>query len=61
MGKVINLNKVRKKKAREDAAAQAAGNRVRFGRTREQKERDAAAALETQRKLDQLKREPPKP
>lgn len=58
MGKVINLNKVRKQKAREAAAAQAAENRVRFGRTKAQKEQDAAVALDAQQKLDRLRREP---
>lgn len=57
MGKVINLNKARKRKARADAAEQAAQNRVRFGRSKEQKQRDAATAEEAQRRLDALKRE----
>jgi len=59
MADIINLNKVRKRKARADAERQAAGNRVRFGRTRAQKDADAAAAEEARRKLDQLRREPP--
>lgn len=57
MGEIINLNKVRKRKAREQAAAQAAENRARFGRTKEQKQRDAAAAEEAQKRLDGLRRE----
>ena len=57
MAKIINLNKARKRKAREDAAAQAAENRVRFGRTREQKQLDAAVIEEAQRRMDALKRE----
>ena len=57
MGEVINLNKARKRKARADAAAQAAENRVRFGRTREQKQLDAAVTEEARRRLDALKRE----
>ncbi len=57
MGEIINLNKARKRKARLDAAAQAAQNRVRFGRTKEQKQLDAAVTEEAQRKLDALKRE----
>ena len=57
MGEIINLNKARKRKAREDAAAQAAENRVRFGRTREQKQLDAAVTEEAQRRMDALKRE----
>lgn len=59
MGKVVNLNKVRKQKARENEAALAAENRVRFGRTKAQKALDAAAAQEMQRKLDQHRLEPP--
>ncbi|MGQ0701188.1 MAG: DUF4169 family protein [Panacagrimonas sp.] len=58
MSKVVNLNKVRKQKAREAAAVQAAENRVRFGRTKAQKESDAAATLELQRRLDGVRREP---
>ncbi|WP_029922224.1 DUF4169 family protein [Nevskia soli] len=57
MGEVINLNKARKRKARADAAAQAAENRVRFGRTREQKQLDAAVTEAARRRLDALKRE----
>ena len=57
MAKIINLNKARKRKAREDAAAQAAENRVRFGRTKEQKQLDAAVTEEARRRLDALKRE----
>ena len=57
MGTVINLNKARKRKARQDAEAQAAQNRVRFGRTKQQKQLDAAVIEEAQRKLDALERE----
>lgn len=57
MADVVNLNKYRKKKAREQAAARAAENRMRFGRTQAQKERDAALEVEAQRRLDRLRRE----
>ncbi len=57
MAEIINLNKARKRKAREQAAQQAAENRVRFGRTKEQKQREASEASEAQRKLDGLRRE----
>jgi hypothetical protein len=33
MADVVNLNRVRKSKAKADKAAQAAENRVKFGRT----------------------------
>ncbi|HEY8327469.1 MAG TPA: DUF4169 family protein [Rhodanobacter sp.] len=59
MGKVVNLNKVRKRKARAVAAQQAAENRVRFGRTGAQKARERAETEAAQRQLAQLRREPP--
>lgn len=59
MGKVVNLNKVRKLKARAEQAEQAAENRARFGRTKAQKALDLAASQEMQRKLDQLRRDSP--
>jgi len=58
MAQIINLNKARKKKAREAASAQADANRVKFGRTKEQKALEAAQTEEARRKLDQLRREP---
>lgn len=62
MAELINLNKARKQKARADATAQAAANRVKFGRTKAEKQRDAAAEAEAARRLDGLKRErPPSP
>ena len=57
MATVINLNKARKQKARANAEKQAAGNRVKFGRTKAQKLLDAAETDEAKRKLDLLKRE----
>lgn len=61
MADIINLNKARKRKAREDAVRQAAENRVRHGRTKVEKQRDAAAEADAQHRLDLLKREPPVP
>lgn len=58
MSTIINLNKVRKDKARAAAEKLAAENRVRFGRTKEQKQLDEATAKEAQRRLDLLQREP---
>lgn len=42
MGEIVNLNKVRKKKIREQRSAKAEENRIRFGRSGEarRKERD---------------------
>ena len=59
MADVVNLNRFRKRKARETAERQAEENRVRFGRTKAQKQRDAAEAEEAQRRLDRLRRETP--
>ncbi|HWU69070.1 MAG TPA: DUF4169 family protein [Stenotrophobium sp.] len=59
MATVINLNKARKRKARADAERQAAENRLRFGRSKAEKLRDAAAAAEARRKLDHLRRDEP--
>jgi hypothetical protein len=59
MGEIINLNKMRKLKAREAAEKLAAENRVKFGRSKAQKQRDELAAEEASRRLDLLKREPP--
>ncbi len=57
MSEVVNLNRFRKRKARASAEKQAAENRAKFGRSKAQKQADEAAALEAQRRLDQLKRE----
>lgn len=58
MADIVNLNKIRKQKARELKDNLAAENRVRFGRTKAEKARDAAEAADARRKLDLLKREP---
>ena len=58
MADVVNLNRFRKRKARETAERLAEENRVRFGRTKAQKQRDAAEAEAAQRRLDQLRRDP---
>lgn len=59
MSKVVNLRQFRKRKAREDEAAQAAENRVRFGRTKAQKEQDELEAEQARLRMDQLRRETP--
>ena len=45
MGDVVNLKRVRKRLAREQSAKQADANRARFGRSKS--ERNAEAARET--------------
>lgn len=57
MSKVVNLNRFRKQKARQAAEQQAAENRVRFGRTKAEKQRDAAQDTLERQRLDALRRE----
>lgn len=58
MADIINLNKVRKQKARESKAALAAANRVKFGRTQAQKALDAAKAEHARQQLEHKRLEP---
>jgi hypothetical protein len=53
----INLNKARKARAEADAKRQAAENRVRFGRTKAEKQASKLDAERARRELDQTKRE----
>jgi hypothetical protein len=55
--KVVSLNKARKAKARAEDRAQADANAVKFGRTKAEKARDAAEAVQAAVRLDGLKRE----
>lgn len=52
----INLNKARKARARADKQQRAAENRVKFGRTKVEKERDRRAEERATIQLDQSKR-----
>jgi len=61
VAEIINLNKARKAKARVTAEKQATENRVRFGRSKAQKQQDAAEAEAMRRKLDSLRLDPPEP
>lgn len=44
MAEIVNLNRFKKAKLRESEERQAAGNRVRFGRSKGEKENDRRAA-----------------
>lgn len=59
MAEIINLNKARKRRERSESEQRAAANRLKFGRSKAEKARDAQDAEAAQRKLDQLRREPP--
>ena len=54
----INLNKARKAKARAAETAQAAENRVRFGRSKAEKTGSKLEAERARRALDQARKEP---
>jgi hypothetical protein len=49
---VVNLNRFRKKKQREDKAKQAEINRIRHGRTKEEKERELKDRERAARMID---------
>ncbi|WP_225205971.1 DUF4169 family protein [Novosphingobium huizhouense] len=57
MAEIVNLRTARKARQRADAAAQAAGNRAKFGRTAAEKARDGAEAARAARLLDGARRE----
>lgn len=57
MAEPINLNKVRKARAKATKRAEADGNTVKFGRTKAEKARDRAKADKAKRDLDGHERE----
>jgi hypothetical protein len=57
MAEIVNLNRARKAKARVDAAKQAEANRAKFGRTRADREAEAAEQARRKALLDGAKRE----
>lgn len=56
MAEIVNLNRARKARAKAEAAAQAAANRVRHGRDKAQKANDRAEAERRARLLDGARR-----
>lgn len=57
MSNVVNLNKARKVKDRQEARDQAKENRVKFGRAKSEKTSAKAEAEKARRALDGAKRE----
>jgi len=55
MGKPVNLNRVRKDKARAEKKARADENAVRFGRTKAEKTRDTVESAREQSRHDDHK------
>jgi Domain of unknown function (DUF4169) len=61
MGKVVNLHRARKARAKTEATAQAAANRVKHGRTGAEKANDRRAEARRQALLDGTRREDEQP
>jgi len=57
MAEIINLRKARKAKARADKEAEAAENRAKFGRAKEERSQSEAAKDLLDRKLDAHRRD----
>ena len=57
MGDLINLNRVRKAKAKGERTATAEANRIRFGRTKAEKDAAALDKARAERLLSGAKRE----
>lgn len=55
---IINLNKVRKARARAERSALAAENRVKFGRSKAERKELAADVEKRRRELDGTRRDP---
>jgi hypothetical protein len=58
MAEIVNLNRARKAKARGEAQATAAANRIAHGRTKAEKQAAQAETERRARELDGAKREP---
>jgi hypothetical protein len=49
---IVNLNKYRKKQGRLEEEMRAAENRIRFGRSKQQRAKDALETARAQKKVD---------
>jgi hypothetical protein len=57
MGEIVNLNRVRKARARAEALAQAAANRAKHGRDKARKANDREEEARRRKLLDDAKRD----
>lgn len=57
MAEIISFSKARKAKAKADKEQAATENRAKFGRTKAEKQLDAARNALTEKRLDEAKRE----
>ncbi len=53
MATIVNLNKHRKKRGRMEQERRAAENRIRFGRTKQQRGKDALETARAQKEIDE--------
>ena len=56
---IVNLRRARKSKARAGKQAEAAANRIKFGRSKAERTREAANAELHRRRLDSHRRDEP--
>jgi hypothetical protein len=61
MGEIVNLNRFRKAKAKAAQEVRAAENRVKFGRTKDEKQKSRAEDEAKARLLDGHKLDKPEP
>jgi len=61
MAEIVNLRRVRKQRARENAEAQAQQNRIAFGRTRVERQLTEAERNKAARDLDGHRLKPDEP
>ncbi|MEG3181582.1 DUF4169 family protein [Sphingomonas sp. LT1P40] len=57
MAEIINLNKARKQRTKAADSAKAVENRAKFGRTKAEKQAEAAERARIERTLDDSKRD----
>ena len=57
MGDVVNLNRFRKRRARDEDERRAAENRVRFGRTKADRDKAARTAEKAAKELEGERKE----
>jgi len=56
-GEIVNLNKARKARAKEEAAARSKANRAKYGQTTAQRFKAKLDAMKAERALDGKRRE----
>ncbi|MFZ4409595.1 MAG: DUF4169 family protein [Paracraurococcus sp.] len=61
MGEIVNLNRLRKARAKAEAAATAAANRAKHGRSGAEKANDRRAEARREALLDGARRDGPPP